>query len=244
MQTETTTGNGTGRPLHPGVIIIAICMLIAFTGENVSRAEDKIQLVMTGSNRAIVMVDGERLVLRTGQTAVDGVRLLEADSDKAVLEIDGQPLTLESGSVAAPILQDDGDATGNIIESGGEKRDKTITLWADATGFFFARGKVNRRNTRFLIDTGANTVTFSSAQADRLGIKYKKGKDGYASTASGVAPIKVIKLDRISVEGITLRNVAANVVYGRFPEIPLLGGSFLNHLNMVRSGNKMELSRN
>ncbi|MGB5709038.1 MAG: TIGR02281 family clan AA aspartic protease, partial [Arenicellales bacterium] len=138
----------------------------------------------------------------------------------------------------APVLADPESA---VTDDGGDAG--VITLWADSSGFFFARGEVNRRSTRFLVDTGADTITFSSVQADRLGIDYKTARDGYASTASGVARMKSITLKRVSVEGITLRNVAANVILGSFPEFPLLGGSFLNKLNMVRSGKKMELSR-
>ncbi|MGI9317043.1 MAG: TIGR02281 family clan AA aspartic protease [bacterium] len=200
-------------------------------------AEDKIQLVMTGTNRAIVLFNDERLVLSPGDNTHPRVALIEANSGRAIISVDGKPMELDPSSVAAPVL-DDGESSNVDDDDGG-----VVTLWADSSGFFFARGKVNRRSIRFLVDTGADSVTFSSAQADRLGLDYKNAKDGFASTASGVAPLKSITLDRLSIEGISLRNVSANVILGSFPEFPLLGGSFLNKLNMVRSGKKMELSR-
>jgi aspartyl protease family protein len=202
-------------------------------------AEDKLQLVMTGTNRAIVLFNGERLVLSPGDDSHPRVNLIEASSSMAILSIDGERVELDPNSVAAPVLAEPDSAGSSDIE----ENTGVVTLWADPDGFFFARGTVNRRSTRFLVDTGADTITFSSAQADRLGIDYKNAKDGFASTASGIAPLKSITLDRVSVEGITLRNVAANVILGSFPEFPLLGGSFLNKLNMSRSGKKMELSR-
>lgn len=195
---------------------------------------------MTGTNRAIVLFNGERLVLSPGDSSHSRVSLIEATSSRAILSVDGERIELDPDSVAAPVLA---DPESSVIDDGGGSGGGVVTLWADSSGFFFARGEVNRRSTRFLVDTGADTITFSSAQADRLGIDYKSARDGYASTASGVARMKSITLKRVSVEGITLRNVAANVILGSFPEFPLLGGSFLNKLNMVRSGKKMELSR-
>lgn len=226
------------RSLFLGLILLS-GMLVTSTGR-LAWADESIQLVVTGSSRAIIVFDGERLVLRAGDDAHPRVRLISADSERAVLTVDGRELILETGSVAAPILHDDRFADDDQAIDDGPS---VITLWAQPNGFFFANGSVNRRGTRFLVDTGANTVTLSSAQADSLGIEYRDGRDGYAATASGVTPIKSIVLKRVTVEGITLRNVAANVVPGRFPEYPLLGASFLGKLNMVRSGNKMELSR-
>ena len=218
-----------------------LLVAVLFGGFNASAcAEDKLQLVMTGTNRAIVLFNGERLVLSPGDSSHPRVSLIEATSSRAVLNIDGKTVELDPSSVAAPVLEDAETATD--IDTDAENSG-VVTLWADPNGFFFARGTVNRRTTRFLVDTGADTITFSSAQADRLGLDYKSAKDGFASTASGIAPLKSITLDRVSVEGITLRNVAANVILGSFPEFPLLGGSFLNKLNMTRSGKKMELSR-
>lgn len=206
----------------------------------VAWAEDHIQLIMTGTNRAIILFNGERLVLSPGDSSHSRVSLIEATSSRAILSVDGERIELDPDSVAAPVLADPESSVIDDDDGGGGGM---VTLWADSSGFFFARGEVNRRSTRFLVDTGADTITFSSAQADRLGIDYENARDGFASTASGVARMKSITLKRVSVEGITLRNVAANVILGSFPEFPLLGGSFLNKLNMIRSGKKMELSR-
>ena len=201
----------------------------------------QIQLVMTGTNRAIVVLEGKRLVLSAGKKDNNSVELLEANSERAILKIGDDTITLRTGEVAAPVLKEDGkNSLQNVATSETAKK---VTLWADEIGFFYARGEIGSRSALFLVDTGANTVTFSSRQADALGIQYQGGQDGFASTASGIAPIKSIVLDRLTVEGISLRNIAANVVLGDFPEVPLLGGSFLNKLNMERSGKKMELSR-
>ena len=223
-----------------GAMARAILVTLAMSIAAPALADDTLQLVVTGSNRAIVILNGERVVLGPNSTPHDRLSLQEADSDRAIVLLDGEQIVLDPSSIAAPILVDD-DAP---LASEDEENDSgALTIWAEPGGMFFARGTVNRRSVRFLVDTGADTVVFSSVQADRLGLDYKNGRDGYASTASGIAPLKSLTLKRVSVGDITLRNVAANVILGRFPDVPLLGGSFLNKVSMVRDGNRMELKR-
>lgn len=222
------------------ICLVALLGLCGVTATSIAQQQDLIQLVVTGSNRAIVLYNGERIVLRKSVNSHPAVSLVEADSDRAVLRVNGREIVLETGSVAAPVLAEDVSKFG---DNEPEQARGIVTLWADSIGFFYANGEVNRRSARFLVDTGANTVTFSSLQADRLGIEYKNGQPGYAATASGITPTMGITLKRLSIEGIALRNIAANVIQGSFPEVPLLGGSFLNKLDMLRSGNKMELRR-
>ena len=228
------------RKHRPGWQLVLLFLLGTLTSGVSAQQQDVIQLVVTGSDRAIVLFNGERIVLRASANTHKSVSLVEANSDRAILLVNGQEIVLETGSVAAPVLAEE---ASNFGDNEPEELDGTVTLWADNTGFFYANGQVNRRSARFLVDTGANTVTFSSRQADRLGIDYENGQPGYASTASGITPTMGITLKRLSIEGISLRNIAANVIQGNFPDVPLLGGSFLNKLDMVRSGKKMELRR-
>ena len=212
-----------------GVLLIALTGLITPAG-----AED-IRLIATGADKAIIEVDGQRLVLSDDNPSQSGVTLVSADSTQAVILINQQRLTLKSDDNSALVF----DST--ILPD--ENENLPVILWADSSGFFYADGTVNGGNVRFLVDTGANIVTFSSVHAEQLGIDYKKGRDGYASTASGIAPLKTLKVNSISISNITLYDVPISVVNGQFPQVPLLGGSFLNHLDMVREGNKMELKR-
>ena len=99
--------NNTGKIREQGKLptFCVICFLLA--GYSLPGfGEDSIQLVVTGSNRAIVLFNQERLVLSVGSTDHSRVTLIEADSERAVLEVDGKPVVLATGSVAAPILQE------------------------------------------------------------------------------------------------------------------------------------------
>ncbi|MEM7194898.1 MAG: TIGR02281 family clan AA aspartic protease [Pseudomonadota bacterium] len=215
------------------IFSLAIALSSALSTSN--SAAESLQLIVTGEDRAIVLLGTERIILTPSADRHPRVTLIEATSDAAIVEVDGKRVTLSPGNDTAAVFAEQYEPA--------ETGDETLTLWADSTGFFYANGRVNNRPIRFLVDTGANTVTFSSRQADGLGLDYEKGESGYASTASGVTPMKTFKVNEISIEHIKLYNVRVTVIPGAFPDIPLLGGTFLNKLNMVREGNKMELTK-
>ena len=223
-----------GRPVRFAIIRIGL-VLAWLCGANTAAAEDEVQLMVTGKDRAVILFNRQKLILSPGSSQNPRVELVEASSERAVIRIDGQQQILLPDGATAPILQEaytPKATTGN-----------TVTLWADPSGFFYADGKVNQNTVRFLIDTGANVVTFSSEQADRLGLSYERGEDGYARTASGITPVKSFTIKQISIRNIRLYDIRAIVIPGAFPSTPLLGGTFLNRLDMVRTGRKMKLSK-
>lgn len=116
-------------------------------------------------------------------------------------------------------------------------------MYENEFGFFESNGQVNGRDLRFLVDTGANIVVLSGRQADRVGLEYRNGVRTYASTASGNAPMYTLVVDQISIGGIKLSNIRTGVIEGDFPPKPLLGMTFLDKLDMRRSGNTMVLKR-
>ncbi len=93
------------------------------------------------------------------------------------------------------------------------------------------------------MDTGANLVVLSGDQANAIGVDYLRGQKGFASTASGQAPMYLIELDNISFSGISLRYIRAGVIEGSYPQVPLLGMSFLDKLEMNRNGDRMTLKK-
>ena len=52
--------------------------------------EIELQLVATGSGRAILIVNGERMVLNDSQPGTGIVKLISADSEQVELEINGE----------------------------------------------------------------------------------------------------------------------------------------------------------
>ena len=206
------------------IVAVLICLLPA-----TSRAAE-VNLIGLFPNKAVVVIDGGApRVLTVGQPPVGGVTLLSSDREAATatLLIDGQKKTLKIGqhqSGSTPALSA-----------------QSATLTADAQGHFVVEGQINGGRVRFLVDTGATTVSLSSADANRLGIDYRKGQPGLMGTANGTAIAYKVKLDNVRVGDIVANNVDASVLEGSQIPFALLGMSFLNRMEMKRVGETMVL---
>jgi len=207
-------------------IMIAVLMLAA-TGTG---AAEKISLQALFKDKAIIVVDGARRVLKSGETSPEGIKLLATDTqeEKAEVEIDGKREVLRLG----------------VVVAGFESKGKgSVVLYPDRGGHFFADGQINGTPVRFLVDTGASTVTMNSLVAKRVGLDYRRtGHAGYSNTAAGVVPKYQVKLDKVQVGDITLYNVDGGVIEDMSTTEVLLGMSFLGQFDMKRDSEKMELS--
>ena len=182
------------------------------------------------SGKAVVTVNrGAPRTLAVGQTTAEGVKLLAADSKSATLEIDGKRQVLEMGQ---------------HFESPGQSGSRTtVTLSPDDRGHFFTDGQVNGGHIRFLVDTGATLIALSAADASRLGIDYRSGERGVSIVADGRrVPNYRVKLDSVSIGGLTLFNVEASVGEGGM-SAALLGMSFLSRTEMRREGQNLTLTK-
>ena len=180
-------------------------------------------------NKVVVQVDGGPMrTLGPGQKTPEGVVVVSVDRDSATFEIDGKRTTLGMGQ--ARIAR-----TAPAVES--------ITLTADLQGHFAADGQINGRTVRFLVDTGATVIALPSGDARRLGVDYEKGQKVTMRTANGIGVGYLVKLDSVTVGGVTLYGVEAVVVDGAGLSLPLLGMSFLNRMDMKREGNIMTLTK-
>jgi aspartyl protease family protein len=204
------------------------CVFLAWTLTGGADAAESVSIYALFNGKAILMVDGNRRVLNEGEVSPEGVRLISASiqDEQVVIERDGKRVTIQHGVVIAPITRETLAST---------------TLWKGDGEFFHADGSINNTTVTFLVDTGANTIAMNSATARRVGLDYKKGQRGIATTASGYTPMYRVVLNTVKVGEIVLHNVAAGVIEGPQPDQPLLGMSFLGQLEMRRDGDKMEL---
>ncbi len=62
-------------------------------------------------------------------------------------------------------------------------------------------------------------------------------------SASGYSKIYRVRLKRVKIGEIELRNIEAAVQEGDFPPVTLLGMSFLGRLDIQSSGDGLELKR-
>ena len=193
-------------------------------------AVEKISLQALFKDKAIIVVDGSRRVLKSGELSPEGVKLLATDTqaEQAEIEIGGKREVLRLGVVVA----------GYASKGKG-----SITLFPDRGGHFITDGSINGAPVRFLVDTGATLVVMSGDTAGRIGLDFRRlGRVGIASTAAGFVRTYNLSLLSVQVGNITLHNVAAGVIEGSHPTEVLLGMSFLNQLDMKRDGEKMDLT--
>lgn len=176
-----------------------------------------IQAVGLMPNMAILEVDGQRITLRSGQHK-QGVKLISSNSKEAVIEYNGKKISLALGL--------------SVASSYAEPVSEEVRLYRQNNGHYFAKIKINGKAINALVDTGATTVAISSAMATTLGINYASGKKGRSSTAGGIVNSYNLKANHIQLGGIKKYGVTLSVIEGNFPEIPLLGMSFLNQVSM------------
>ena len=178
--------------------------------------------------RALLVIDGQTQVLAVGASA-RGVKLLELRGDEARIERDGKSMLLRVG--AAPV------SMGAAASSGGGNE---IVMTAGSGGHFVTEGSINGRAVRFMVDTGATMIAMGQAEADRLGINWKAGERGMASTANGLIPTFRVNLAAVRIGDVVVHNVDASVSPTSMP-YTLLGNSFLTRFSMRRDNDVMRL---
>jgi aspartyl protease family protein len=168
--------------------------------------------------------------VRIGQS-LEGVKLMSVGDGQAVVEIEGRRVTLGLG--ATPVAQ------GGGIDTRGAGR---IVLRADSGGHFNTPGSINGRPTRFMVDTGATSVTLGASEAQALGLRYQEGQRVMVNTANGTVQGFALTLERVRIGDVDVYGVAALVLPASTTTV-LLGNSFLNRFKMKRENDTLTLDR-
>ena len=181
-------------------------------------------------DKALLMIDGTPRTLAAGST-VQGVRLLSVSGSDAVVEVQGKRVKLALGGAQVNL-------GGKPSDGGGSQ----IVLTADSGGHFFANGSINGKAVRFVVDTGATYISMGAAEAERLGIDFRRGERGMSQTANGTVPFYKVKLASVRVGDVQVYEVDALVGQAAMYQI-LLGNSFLTRFQMKRENDLMTLNR-
>jgi aspartyl protease family protein len=217
------------RTLHSTLLNVLLVCACAFLSVSASAVE-KVHLQGLFSNKAVINIDGKNRVLSIGQTSPEGVTLVSIDEDKVTLKFDN--VTRQYG------MDTEVGMNYKIPESVEE------TYYADDRGMFLVIGTINSLTVRFLIDTGATTISMNRSQAAQLGIHYRlNGEVTGVSTASGYVKAYRVKLKSVSLGKITQKNVEALVIDGRHPGPILLGMSFLGNLKVEKTANSLVIKQ-
>jgi aspartyl protease family protein len=212
-------------------IIALFALAAAGAASGVVMAAEVALIGVIGERAAVVAIDGgDPKTIKVGQTW-RGITVLSVEHERATIEIEGRRQVLQRGVHYR-----------NAESSPPPNSRQSAILSADTRGHFIADGAVNGAPMRFLVDTGATAVSLPAADAARAGLDYRRGTRVSMQTANGTAPAYVMKLDRVRVGDIEVYDVDAVVVESGLP-VALLGMSFLNRVEMRRTGATMTLMR-
>lgn len=177
--------------------------------------------------KALLTINGGApRIVAVGARTDEGVKVVAIEGETATIEIDGKRRVLRVGQNVA--AQPSGAGPASVV------------LTADVRGHFVTTGSINGTSVRFLVDTGASMVSIGASDARRIGLDPNKGERGIANTANGQAVVSRLKLNSVRVGDVVLNNVDALVHQEDMP-VTLLGMSFLNRMEMQRSGDTMTL---
>lgn len=206
-----------------------LCAALLATTATLAGAQT-VLLQGTLGNKALLIVDGAPPRAVAAGESHKEVKVLSVAGDQATVEVGGKRQTLRVGDAPAHV--------GGAVQPQGSK----IVLSADTGGHFMAQGRINGKAVQFMVDTGATSVAMSIAEAERLGIDYKKGRLGRAGTANGVVNLWSVRLASVRIGEVEIFDVEAAVVPASMPYI-LLGNSFLSRFQMRRDNDMMVLER-
>ena len=126
----------------------------------------------------------------------------------------------------------------------GSAAGRTVTLQSDRRGHFVVDARVDGRPVDFLIDTGASMIALRESAAARLGVHLTpRDYTARAQTANGVAKAAPVMLNRVEVNGITVRDVRAFVMADEALGVNLLGMSFLSRVKWTYDKGRLVLEQ-
>jgi aspartyl protease family protein len=104
-------------------------------------------------------------------------------------------------------------------------------------GHYYLTLDVNGTPVDFVVDTGATDMVLSREDAGRIGLNPEDlAYTGIASTANGEVRTARVRLDEVSLGGITDRNISASVNAGEMSG-SLLGMSYLHRFERIEISN-------
>ena len=116
------------------------------------------------------------------------------------------------------------EAVGTPVQQGQETR---IPMAID--GHFWVDAKLNGRDVKFLVDSGATTTTVDRDTAKAAGIDISSRRDQYVRTGNGIVRVASGRADELIVGGITRNDVAVQIADN--DDLNVLGMNYLSSLS-------------
>src|SRR4051812_11486065 len=119
---------------------------------------------------------------------------------------------------------------GDLLGERGQTVGDTLRVPMAPDGHFWVRARVDGKEIRFLIDSGATTTALSTDTAEAAGLELERG--GFPvviNTANGAVQAQRTSIGRLSMGPIVSKDLAA-VVSPAFGDMNVLGMNFLSSL--------------
>jgi len=115
------------------------------------------------------------------------------------------------------------EAVGTPVTQGQESR---IPMAID--GHFWVDARLNGRDIKFLVDSGATTTTVDRGTARLAGVEISSRRDQYVRTGNGVIRVASGRADELVIGGIVRRDVALEIADN--DDLNVLGMNYLSSL--------------
>ena len=116
------------------------------------------------------------------------------------------------------------EAVGTPVKQGRETR---IPMAID--GHFWVTAKLNGRDVKFLVDSGATTTTIDLDTAKAAGVKVSARRDQYVRTGNGIIRVSSGRADELTIGGITRRDIGLEIADN--DNLNVLGMNYLSSLS-------------
>lgn len=116
------------------------------------------------------------------------------------------------------------EAVGTPVQQGQEIR---IPMALD--GHFWVAARLNGRNVRFLVDSGATMTTIDRRTAKAAGVAISSRKDQFVRTGNGIIRVSTGRADEIQVGSIVRRRVGLQIADN--DDLNVLGMNYLSSLS-------------
>lgn len=190
------------------------------------------------SDAALISIDGETQLLRVGShaDAVHGIELVAASSREATLRWQGQTRQLTLNEWWGDAFQ---------RRPRGDINARTLIL-KQPDGVFVAAGAINDHPVRFEWSPESNDIALGSLVAHRLGLPASNTASalavvGHGSLKGSDTPVSRVKLDRVAIGSVVVRDVEAVLVAGLATDHVLLGRALANYFRIKQHPAHLEL---
>ncbi len=117
----------------------------------------------------------------------------------------------------------------------------TIALKQNRQGHYVTSGLINQQPVVLLLDTGATEISIPTSVAERLGLS--AGQSFPVNTANGRIMVRKTQLESLSIGGLTMYDLSANINPGLGGETILLGMNALKDLELIQRGYTLTLRK-